>query len=150
MAVTMNMIKELREKTGAGVIDVKKALEENQGDIVKAEAWIKTQGLAKAESKSDRETAQGVVYAYVHHNNKSGALVKLLCETDFVARTDDFKNLAHEIALQVTSMQPKDMAELLSQAYVRDPQITIDDLIKSVSGKVGENIRLENFTRLSI
>lgn len=150
MAVSMSEIKALREKTGAGVMDAKKALEESGGDMKKAIEWIQKKGLAKAESKADRETGQGVVMAYVHHDSKSGALVKLLCETDFVAKTEDFKTLARELAMQVTSMQPETVDEFLLQPYIRDPKITIGELIKQTAGKVGENVRLDAFFRLSL
>jgi elongation factor Ts len=150
MNISMDQIKELREITGAGVMDAKKALEESQGDMKKAIAWVQKKGMQRAESKADRETAQGVVYAYVHHDGKSGALVKLLCETDFVAKTDDFKNLAKEIGMQVVSMQPKDVSELLKQEYVRDPAKTIEELVKQVAGKLGENVKLESFVSLKV
>jgi elongation factor Ts len=150
MKITMNEIKVLREKTGAGVMDAKRALEESGGDTKKAEAWIVKKGMKRAESKAERETANGLVYAYMHHNGKSGALVKLLCETDFVAKTDDFSGLAKELAMQVVSMQPKDVKDLMAQVYVRDGNITVEDLIKQVSGKLGENIKLESFERVSL
>lgn len=148
--ISMEQIKKLREETGAGVMDAKKALTESNGDMKKAAEWIAKKGLVRAESKQDRETSQGVVYAYVHHNGKSGALVKLLCETDFVARTDDFTALAKELAMQVTSMQPKDVNEFLKQDYIRDPKLTIDQLIKQTAGKVGENIKLDSFVRMAL
>lgn len=150
MKVTMTAIKTLREKTGAGVMDAKKALEESGGDIKKAEVWIGTRGLARAEKKTGRETKAGVVYAYIHHNNLSGSLVELNCETDFVAKTDDFRNLAKELAMQVNSMNPQTVEEFLRQEYVREPQLTIEQLIKQVSGKVGENIRLARFQRFVV
>jgi len=150
MPVTMEQIKQLREKTGAGVMDAKKALESAGGDMKKAEVWMAKKGLAKADSKAGRETQQGAVVSYIHHDHQSGAMVKLLCETDFVARTDEFKQLAREIAMQVVSMQPTDVPDLLKQEYVRDPGITIEILIKQTAGKVGENIRLADFTMLSV
>lgn len=150
MTVTMEDIKTLREKTGAGVMDAKKALEESAGDMKKAEAWIQKRGIMKAEKKADRETAQGMVGVYVHHNQKSGAMVKLLCETDFVAKTDDFQKLARELAMQVTSMKPETIDELLTQEYVRDAQITIEELVKQVSGKVGENVKVGEMVRMEI
>jgi elongation factor Ts len=150
MAISMDQIKKLREKTGAGVMDAKRALEESGGDMKKAEDWIAKKGLSKAESKEDRETAQGVVYSYVHHDGKSGALVKLLCETDFVARTEDFVKLAKELAMQATSMQAESVEELLEQAYVRDPKITVRDLVKQTAGKVGENIQLAEISQMRV
>ncbi len=150
MAVTMESIKQLREKTGAGVMDAKKALEESQGDMKKAEAWIAAKGMQRAEKKADRETAQGVIGVYIHHNGNSGAIVKLLCETDFVARTDDFKKLAKELAMQVVSMEPESVDALLKQEYVRDAKLTIEQLVKQVAGKLGENVKVEAFERLAV
>lgn len=150
MAISMNDIKALREKTGAGVMDAKKALEECEGDMKKAEAWIAKKGMARAEKKSDRETSQGTVFAYVHHNGKSGAIVKLLCETDFVAKNEQFIETAKELAMQVCSMDPKDEKEFLSQDYLRDSSMTIEAFIKQASGKLGENIQLGEFSRLSL
>lgn len=150
MSVTMESIKKLREATGAGVMDVKKALGESKGDMKKAKEWIKKKGLAKAEKKAERETKQGIVYAYVHHDGKSGALVSLLCETDFVARTEDFVNLAKEIAMQVTSMNPINVDELLEQPYMRDTKKTIQDLVKAATAKLGENIKVSSFERKSL
>lgn len=165
--ITMEQIKQLREKTGAGVMDARKALLEalsssklqapsnsagrqNSNLMEIAEEIIKQKGIIKAESKQERETSQGLVYAYMHHNGKNGAMVKLLCETDFVARTDDFKNLAKELAMQVASMEPKNLEDFVKQEYIRDSKLTIDQLIKQTAGKVGENIRLVDFVRMSL
>lgn len=142
-------IKQLREKTGAGIADCRKALEETKGDLVKAEAWLREKGIEKAAKKSDRETATGLVETYVH-SGKIGVLVEILCETDFVARTDDFKKLAHEVAMQVSAMNPKNSEELLKQAYIRDPKLTIEDLVKSLIAKVGENIKVKRFVRVAL
>ncbi|MBI2010000.1 MAG: translation elongation factor Ts [Candidatus Chisholmbacteria bacterium] len=146
----MDEIKRLREKTGAGVMDAKRALEEASGDMTKAEEIIRQKGLAKAEKKAGRETKEGLVYAYVHHDGRSGAMVELQCETDFVARSDAFKDLAKELAMQVVSMEPKDTEEFLGQEYIRDPQLTVKDVIAAVVGKVGENIKLKRFVRLGL
>lgn len=150
MAISMDQIKQLREKTQAGIMEAKKALEESGGDMKKAEAWIQERGLAKAEKKADRETKQGVIGYYVHHDGKRGALVKLLCETDFVARTDEFKNLARELSMQVTSMDPETKEVFLEQEYIRDPKFTISGLIKQLSAKTGENIQLGEIVRLEL
>jgi elongation factor Ts len=150
MTISMDEIKKLRKKTGAGVMDAKKALEESKGNIGKAEEWIAKKGLARAEKKSDRETSAGAIYAYSHHNGSSATLVELNCETDFVAKTDDFMNLAKEVAMQVNSMGPETVADLLSQEYVRDPSITVEELIKQTSGKLGENIKLKRFQRFEL
>ena len=106
MEVDLNVVKELRQKTGAGVMAVKKALDESNGDADKAEEILKKQGLANALKKSGRETSEGVVQSYIHAGNKIGSLVELKCETDFVARTDDFVNLAKDLAMQVAAMGP--------------------------------------------
>lgn len=150
MAVSMDNIKSLREKTGAGVMDAKRALEESKGDMAKAEAWIAKKGLARAEKKSDRETSQGRVYAYIHHDGKSGALVKVLCETDFVAKTEDFEMLCKELAMQVTSMQPASVEAFLEQDYLRDTSLSISEFIKQVAAKLGENVQLDSFERKSL
>lgn len=150
MQVTALQIKELREKTQAGFSDCKNALEEAGGDMKKAEEILKKKGFEKAAKKSDRETGQGLVESYVHQTGKVGVLISLLCETDFVARTDEFKHLAHEIAMQVAAMNPKDMDVLLKQEYIRDGSKTIDSLIKETIAKLGENIKLSDFKRSEI
>lgn len=150
MSVSMDEIKKLREKTGAGVMDAKRALEDAKGDLQKAEEWIAKKGLARAEKKADRETAAGTIGMYVHHNGNSGSMVKLLCETDFVARTEDFQELARELAMQVTSMNPADVKELMAQVYVRDGKMTVEELVKQKSGKLGENVQVGEIARLEI
>ena len=142
----LDQIKKLREETQASIADCRKALEEGNGDYGKALEWLKKRGAEIAEKKQDRETNQGLVDAYVH-SGKVGVLVTLLCETDFVARTSEFKNLAHEIALQISAMNPKDVDVLLKQEYIRDPKLTINDLIKQTIGKLGENIVVKEFSR---
>src|ERR1035437_2448153 len=126
----IKLLKQLREETSASIADVKTALEETNGDYKKALEWLKKRGIEKAEKKADRETAQGLVESYIHQNGKVGSLVTVLCETDFVARTDDFKYLIHEIAMQVAAMNPKDVDTLLKQEYIRDSKGTIENLIK--------------------
>jgi len=150
MAISAQQIKELREKTQAGFSDCKMALDVSKGDMKKAEEILRKKGFEKAAKKSDRETGQGLVEAYVHQTGRVGVLVSLLCETDFVARTDEFKHLAHEIAMQVAAMNPKDAATLLKQEYIRDGSRTIDDLVKETIAKLGENIQLGDFKRSEI
>ncbi len=145
----IDLIKKLREETGAGIADCRQALEEANGNLSKAKDWLKQKGLDKAGQKSNREVKNGLVEVY-SHGGKVGVLVELLCETDFVARTDDFKNLAHELALQIASMDPSDEKELLAQEYIRDNAQTIDQLIKSVIGKLGENIQVGRFERIAL
>ncbi|MEK9178316.1 MAG: elongation factor Ts [Patescibacteria group bacterium] len=148
--VNLEQLKKLRSQTSASVADVRSALEESGGDYDKALALLKKRGAEIAEKKKERETGQGLVESYIHQNGKVGSLVVLLCETDFVARTDEFKNLAHEIAMQVAAMEPKDIEGLLKQEYIRDPSMKIEDLIKQTIGKLGENIRVKSFTRYQI
>ncbi len=147
--ISVDDIKKLRELTGAGIADCREALEETGSDIDKAVEVIKQKGLEKAAKKADRETRQGQVFSYVH-GGKIGVLVALLCETDFVAKTDDFQTLGKELCLQVASMDPKTVDELLAQEYIRDPKLKIDGMIKGVVGKLGENIKIGEFTRITI
>lgn len=148
--ISIDDIKKLRVKTGAGIMDCRRALEESKGDSKKAEELLKIWGIAKAGKKEGRETNAGIVDSYIHAGGKVGVLVELLCETDFVARTDDFKSLAHELCLQIASMNPKDVKSLLKQEYIRDPAITIEQLIKQAIGKLGENITLTRFIRYQL
>ena len=150
MTVTAQQIKDLREKTQAGFADCKNALEEAKGDMKVATEILRKKGFEKAAKKSDRETGQGLVESYVHQTGRVGVLVSLLCETDFVARTDEFKSLAHEIAMQVAAMNPKDVSSLLKQEYIRDGSRTINDLVTEAIAKLGENIKLGSFSREEI
>lgn len=149
MAITVDQIKTLREATGAGIADCREALETTKGDQKEAVEYLKKKGIEKAAKKSERETHTGRVFSYVH-NGQIGVLVTLLCETDFVAKTDEFQNLGKEICLQVASMKPKNVEELLKQESIRDQKLTIDDMIKSVIGKLGENIKVSEFARVQV
>ena len=142
MTITVDQIKTLREETGAGIMDVRKALTESDGDTKKAKEWLEKKGMKRAAEKSDRSTEAGYVFSYVHFNGKVGSLVKLACETDFVAKTEDFQNLGKEIAMQVASMKPQTTEELLKQDFLKDTSKTIEALIKLISGKTGENIKI--------
>ena len=146
----MDKIKELREKTGAGVMDAKKALEEAKGNMAKAEELIAQRGLTKAANKADREVKSGRVYAYIHSTGRVGAMVEVACETDFVANTEDFTSLCKEIAMQVASMDPADVEVLLAQDYIRDGSKTIGDLVKALIAKTGENIKVIRFVRFRL
>lgn len=146
----IDLLKKLRAETSASISDCRAALEESENDYAKAVAWLKKRGLEKAEKKSDRETHQGLVEAYIHNGGKVGSLIVLRCETDFVARTDEFKNLAREIGMQVAAMNPETIEALLKQEYIRDASQTIESLIKGVIGKLGENITLTDFKRFEI
>lgn len=146
----VTLLKKLREETSAGIADCRVALEESDNDYNKALEWLKKHGIDKASKKDDRETSQGLIDAYIHGNGRVGAVVELLCETDFVARTDEFRKLAHEIAMQVSAMEPKDVPALLKQEYIRDSSITIGELVKSGIAKLGENITIGRFERFEI
>lgn len=149
MAVDINLIKQLRQETQASVADVKKVLDESQGDIKKAREFLRKKGFEQAAKKSERATGAGIIESYVH-GGKIGVLVEILCETDFVARTDEFKYLAHEIALQISAMAPIDVESLLKQESIRDASRTIEDMIKESIAKLGENIKIARFTRFSL
>ena len=146
----LDLLKKIRNETSASIADIRKALQESGNDYKKALEWLKKHGIAKAEKKSDRQTTQGIIDAYIHQNGKVGAIVELLCETDFVARTNEFKNLAHEIAMQVAAMAPLDVDALLKQEYIRDQSIKIQDLIKQTISKLGENIVVKKIERFEI
>lgn len=141
MSISMEVIKALREETGAGIMDVKKALVEAENDIEKAKEIIRQRGMARAEKKADRETGEGFIGSYIHTTGKVAAIVSLLCETDFVARNDEFRTLAREIAMQVASMRPETLEELLEQEHIRDGRV-INEMVKELSGKVGEKITI--------
>ena len=140
--ITVEQIKKLRDETGLGIMDVRKALTESEGDVSKAKAWLEKKGLKRAAEKAERETGAGYVFSYVHFNGKVGSLVKLVCETDFVAKTEDFQLLGKEIAMQVASMKPENVEELLKQDFLKDSSKTIEGMIKALSGKTGENIKI--------
>ena len=162
--ISLDLIKELRERSGAGIMDCKRALEATAGSLDKAAALLVEQGIARAEKKADRATAQGLIESYIHAG-RIGALVEVNCETDFVARTDEFKNLVHEIAMHIAATNPKVVTEeelpadmagskeenvLLLQPYVRDPSKTIRQLITETIGKTGENIQVRRFARFEL
>ena len=148
MGVSIDDIKKLRAETGAGVMDARQALEESQGDMEKAKEWIKRKGLARAEKKADRETGAYFIFSYVHHNGRVAALLKLACETDFVAKNEKFQQLGKELVMQVASMAPESVEEFLKQDYLRDSSKTIEALVKETAGVIGENIKVAEFVRL--
>lgn len=149
MNIKIDDIKHLREETGAGIADCREALKESGGDLTEAKIVLKKRGLDKASLKGNREVKAGIVETY-SHDGQVGVLVELLCETDFVAKTEDFKNLAHELALQIASMNPSSVEDLLTQEYIRETGQTIDDLIKGVIAKLGENIQVGRFERIAL
>lgn len=150
MNIKITDIKKLRKKTGGGIADCRRALEEAKGDFKKAEELLKSWGVDRAAAKADRAVGAGLVETYMHAGGKVGSMVEINCETDFVAKTDEFKNLAHEVAMQVAAMDPSDVAELLKQEYIRDSGKTIDDLVKETIAKVGENVVVKRFIRYEL
>jgi elongation factor Ts len=163
--ITASSVKELRERTGAGVMECKRALQAAGGDMNKAAGILQEQGMARADKKSDRVATQGVVEAYIHAGGRIGAMVEVNCETDFVARTDDFRRLAHDIAMQIAATGPRYLATadvpaddqpraaelaLLAQPFIKDGSVTIEDLIKRNVAKIGEAIRVRRFSRFAL
>lgn len=148
--IDLTLLKKLREETGISVSECRQALEDAKGDYQKALEILKASAAAKAEKKADRETGEGLIESYIHGTGKVGAMVQILCETDFVARTDEFKNLAHEIAMQVAAMAPKDVAELLQQEYIKDSSKTIEQMVKEAIHKTGENIVIKKIERFAL
>lgn len=146
----IELVKQLREKTGAGVMECKKTLEETDGDLEKDKKLLEKEGMTKAGKRAGRETKQGYVATYTHGTGKIGVVVEVLSETDFVARGDDFRQFAQDLCLQVAAMSPKNVKELKSQEYIRDPKRTIDELLKSMIAKFGENIKIGRFKRFEI
>jgi len=143
-------IKKLKEETGAGVLNIKNVLEEFSGDYEKAKEKLMEEGKKKAATKSEREASDGLIYSYIHNNGRAGSMIHMACETDFVAKTEDFQNLCKEIALQVVSMDYDNVEELLADEYIRDSSQTIQDLITNVIAKLGENIELREFIKMKI
>ncbi len=148
--VTIDQIKQLREETGISIVECKKALEEARGDVSKAKELLRSWGKSVAEKKQTRETGEGLIESYIHSTGKLGALLDVRCETDFVARSPEFKSLCHEFALQVVSMNPETVDELLAQPYVRDPGRAMKDLLSDAIAKLGENIVIKQFCRFEI
>ncbi|MBI4059373.1 translation elongation factor Ts [Candidatus Microgenomates bacterium] len=150
MKIDLQKIKDLREKTGVSIGECRVALEKAGGDEKKALDILKERGVEIAEKKSERPVGAGLVDTYIHTGGKVGAMLELACETDFVARTDDFKNLAHELAMQVASMDPQDISELEKQDYIRDSSQKVKDLVTNVIAKIGENIKIVRFVRFEL
>ena len=193
--ITAVMVKEIREKSGAGMMDCKKALQETDGDLEKSVELLRKKGIAAAEKRADRAANEGRIEAYIHPGSKLGVIVEINCETDFVANTDDFKNFSHDIAMHVAASAPrfikredvdqksidkemeiyKDQAKaqgkpeaiiekiaagkldkfysevcLMEQPFVKDPNISIKDLLTETIAKLGENITINKFSRLKI
>jgi elongation factor Ts len=195
MAGVSTLVKELREKTGAGILDCQKALSETGNDVEKAIDYLRQKGLAAAQKKAGRETNQGLIHAYIHGGGKIGVLIEVNCETDFVARNEEFKAFVNDLALQIAASDPsyvrredipadviekeksiyeaqaKEMGKpqaawakivegklekfyqqrcLLEQEFIKDPTITIKDLLAQKIAKIGENINIRRFTRYQL
>lgn len=165
MEVSVTMIKELRGQCGAGVMECRNALVETEGDIEKALQRLKEEGLLKALKKAERTTAQGLVEAYIHIGGRIGAMVEVNCETDFVARTSEFKELAHNLAMQIAAIPSRYISKeeipegaeiepktdcLLQQPFIKSPDRTVQDIIVETIAKVGENIRVKRFARFEL
>jgi len=145
----INDVQKLREETGAGVMECKRALEDVGGDFQKAIVLVRERGFAKAEKKSERTTGTGYLETYIH-NGRVGVLLELRCETDFVAKSDPFKLLAREIVMQIAAMRPQTVEELMNQPYIKDDKITIGEFIKQIIAKTGENIQIGRFSRYEV
>ncbi len=150
MAVDTQTIKQLRDETGAGVMNAKKALEESNGDMQKAKEILIKKGIEKAEKKSSREIKAGRVFSYIHGEGRVGALVKIGCETDFVAKNEEFQELGKNVSMQVAAMTPENVDELLEQDYIKDPGKKIKDLVTDVIAKTGENVTIDDIAVFSI
>ena len=165
MEITVDCIRELREQSGAGIMACRKALLETKGDIEKALQTLRQQGFLQAKKKAGRVARQGIIESYIHAGGRIGAMIEVNCETDFVARTDEFKELAHHLAMQVAAMSPQFISEaevpedsdidpqtayLLLQPDIRDPSKSIQDTITETIAKVGENIKVSRFARFEL
>ena len=176
MVISADQVKQLRERTGAGIMECKRALQESDGNMDRAADLLKQQGLAKAEKKAGRTALQGLVEPYIHAGGRIGSIVEVNCETDFVARTPEFRELAHDVAMQVAALSPRYVSEeeipadamaelerehgsrkkaveavcLLDQPFIKDPRSSIRDLIKDRISKVGENIVVRRFARFEV
>jgi elongation factor Ts len=151
--ITVQQLRELRQRTGAGMLDCRQALEHARGDIEQATEQLRQQAVAEAAKRASRVTGQGRIDSYIHHDARVGALVEVNCETDFVARTEDFRALARNVAEQVAAT-PSDVeiteATLLAQEWIRDSSRTIGDLVNEVAARVGENVRVRRFVRFRL
>lgn len=149
MKVTLNDVQKLREETGLGVMACRKALDEAGGDFKKSREILAKRGEAVAAKKAERKTANGLIETYLH-SGKIGVLIELNCETDFVSKNPEFKEFAHDLAMQIASMDPKDIDELLGQEFIKDPGLTIKDLFHQKIQKIGENIKISRFIRYQL
>ena len=147
MSVSATDVKKLRDATGAGMMDCKRALTETNGDIEKAVEYLRKKGIAKAEKKVSRETKDGLIHSYVKQGNQLGVILEVNCETDFVAKTDDFKNFVKNVSLHISEKKPADRSALLQQSFINDSTKTIEEMQKELIAKIGENIAINRFER---
>ena len=165
MAVSTELIRTLRDQTGAGIMDCKQALEGSNGDLERAVEALREKGLSDTAKRVGRATNEGVIESYIHTGGRVGAIVELGCESDFVARTDEFKQMAHDIAMQVAAMSPvyleqEDIDEgderpaaqvaLLSQPFIKGSSSSVGELVKELAAKTGENVKVIRFQRLAV
>jgi len=165
LKIPTDRVKELREQSGSGIMECRNALLEAEGDIEKALQLLKQRSLTKVGGKRERSVSQGLIEAYIHTGGRIGAMVEVNCETDFVARTNEFKELAHHLAMQVAAQDPQFISQeeipegtkletqvacLLLQPYIKSPNMSIQDIIDETIAKVGENIKVSSFARFEI
>lgn len=150
METNINQIKQLRDETGLSIVECKKALEESEGDREKAIETLKKSQKILVSKKSEEEAKEGLIETYSHSNSKIGVLIEINCQTDFVAKNQEFKNLAHNLAMQIAATDPSDIKALLEQPFIRDQNKTIGDLISEYIAKLGENIKVSRFIRYQI
>jgi elongation factor Ts len=151
--ITVQQLKELRQRTGAGMLDCRQALEQAEGDIEQAVDLLRRQAAAEAAKRAARLTGEGRIDSYIHHDARIGALIEVSCETDFVARTDDFRTLVRHVAEQVAATPAEALeteASLLEQPWIRDPSRTIRDLVNETSARTGEHVRIRRFARFRL
>ena len=147
---TIELVKKIREETGLGVMEIKAAVDEAEGDEKKTKEILKKKGFEKAEKKAERETHQGRIATYTHNTGKIGVMVELLCETDFVAKHEDFLALTKDLCLQVAAMNPETVEDLMKQEFIKDPSKTIEEMVKALISKFGENMKINRFSRFEI
>ncbi len=150
LQINVELLKKLREETGAPIMRVKQVLEEQKGDNKKALEILRKEGFEKAAKKTDRVTGQGKVFSYLHHSGKIGSMVEIMCETDFVARNELFEELGKNLAMQIASLDAKDLKELKDQDFIKDSSKKVEDLVKEVIAKTGENVQIGKFVRFEL
>ena len=150
MTISAEDVKKLRDETGVSIGKCKEALEEAEGNMEKAREVLKSFSEKAAAKKSDRELGAGMIVSYIHSNGQMGTILELNCETDFVAKNEGFVALANDIAMHITAMMPENRQELLSQPFVKNPENTVEEMIKQATQKMGERIELGSYTRTGV